>query len=134
MPDSNVETKHLDGGIVQVTVKGALDRQTYRDADRTLQRCIESGSTRLLVDLEAVDFINSTGIGVLVEKFTRAREAGGDLVLLRPSEKVTDVLRLLGLIGDSSAPFTVDDGGGEVAVKFAVFEDRATALARLHAT
>jgi len=44
------------------------------------------------VDLSAVRFINSTGIGVLVSMLTKFRNQGGDMVLINPSEQLQKLL------------------------------------------
>jgi len=58
---------------------------------------LEDGSPRLVLDMADVDFIDSTGLGVLVGGLKRARAAGGDLQLSAPSRTVVKVLRITGL-------------------------------------
>lgn len=61
---------------------------------------------RLTVDLSDVDFLDSTALAELVRGMKRARLAGGDLVLARPSETVKVILELTRL----DAAFVVTDG------------------------
>jgi len=49
------------------------------------------------VDLGRVDFIDSTGLGVLVGALNRARELGGNLQLICAQERVLKLLRITGL-------------------------------------
>jgi anti-anti-sigma factor len=56
--------------------------------------------TRVLLDLEGVDYISSSGIAALQAAAASLREAGGELALLRPSEAVRLALRLAGSAED----------------------------------
>jgi anti-sigma B factor antagonist len=55
---------------------------------------LESGHSKILLNLEAVSYMDSAGIGELVACYKRAREKGGTVKLLRPSGKVQDLLVL----------------------------------------
>ncbi|MBP7147456.1 MAG: STAS domain-containing protein [Acidobacteria bacterium] len=57
----------------------------------------EDGRDRFVVDLEALDYIDSGGLGELVAARQRAREHGGTLVLAAPRGKVRDILALTAL-------------------------------------
>jgi anti-sigma B factor antagonist len=52
-----------------------------------------SGSPNIVLNLRAVDYIDSGGIGVLVGLLVSTRNRGGDLKLVAPNQRVTDVLR-----------------------------------------
>ena len=64
---------------------------------------------RLTVDLSDVDFIDSTALAELVRGMKRARLAGGDLELARPSETVRVILELTRL----DAAFSIVESGAE---------------------
>lgn len=53
--------------------------------------------SRLVLDLEAVTFVDSAGLGALIGAIRRARENGGDAVVCRPRPSVNRVLQLVGL-------------------------------------
>lgn len=57
----------------------------------------EHGTVRL--DLRRVEFIDSSGLGVLVALTASARDGGGDLVLVAPSRSVVRLLQISGLDG-----------------------------------
>ncbi len=65
-------------------------RQQFLDA-------LAEGSTHLILDMSSVEFIDSTGLGVLVAGLKRARSVGGELRLGAPSRTVVKVLRITGL-------------------------------------
>jgi len=53
---------------------------------------IESGQTRVLVNLAEVSYIDSAGLGELLRAFTTIREAGGSLKLENASKRMHDLL------------------------------------------
>src|SRR5690606_25670313 len=57
----------------------------------------EGGATSVVVDLRRVDFLDSTGLGVLVGALKRLRLAGGQLALVCDSEKLLKVFRITAL-------------------------------------
>ncbi len=48
----------------------------------------------MVVDLSAVELIDSSGLGALVAGFDAARDSGGDLKIMSPAEQATMVLEL----------------------------------------
>ncbi len=80
-----------------LSVVGEIDVFTAPSlADRLLELC-DSGSSRVVVELEGVTFIDSTGLRVLIEADRRMRDVDGSLVLLRPSRAVSRLLELTAL-------------------------------------
>lgn len=82
-----------------------------------VRRQFEEGCHRLLLEMLQVDFVDSTGLGILVSCLTTARQRGGDLKLLSPSPRVSDVLaitqadRLFEIFSDEErAVASFDDG------------------------
>ena len=53
--------------------------------------------TRVVVDLSAVEFIDSSGLGALISGLKVARQAGGDLRIAAPTRQVITVLELTNL-------------------------------------
>jgi anti-sigma B factor antagonist len=53
---------------------------------------IAEGKKKIILNLADVDYIDSSGVGELVSSFTAVRNAGGELKLLKLSQKVHDVL------------------------------------------
>lgn len=62
-----------------------------REAVRGL---IAQGKKKIILNLAAVDYIDSSGVGELVGCFTTVRNAGGELKLLNLTQKVHDVLHV----------------------------------------
>jgi anti-anti-sigma factor len=80
-----------------VAVWGEVDLATSPEMHRVLSDALSHGAVDIIVDLQAVEFMDASGVGVLIEVASSAR-AGGGLVLLRgPSRRVLRVLDLLEL-------------------------------------
>jgi len=96
-PMELVITTREVGDRTVVSVVGEVDIASAGALDAVLSEAIASGRTHLVVDLEEVGFLDSTGLGVLVKSLKRTREAGGSLTVVTESERVLKVIRITGL-------------------------------------
>jgi anti-sigma B factor antagonist len=78
-------------------VAGEVDVYTGTTLRDRISDLLDGGAHDLIVDLGRVDFIDSTGLGVLVGALNRARELGGSLQLVCAQERVLKLLRITGL-------------------------------------
>jgi anti-sigma B factor antagonist len=78
-------------------VAGEVDVYTGTTLRDRISDLLDGGVRDLVVDLGRVDFIDSTGLGVLVGALNRARELGGSLQLVCAQERVLKLLRITGL-------------------------------------
>jgi anti-anti-sigma factor len=84
-----------------VLVSGAIDlasRAEVLDAGRAA--LARDGSAGLVLELSGVDFIDSTGIGVIVELAGDAADLGRSFLIRRPSPRVVRILEVTGLAGE----------------------------------
>ena len=81
-----------------LTVAGCLDHQPSPVLRDRLIDLLHEGYRCLVLDLQKVEFLDSTGLGVLVGGLKRARQAGGSLQLVCTQHPVLKVLRVTGLI------------------------------------
>jgi anti-sigma B factor antagonist len=80
-----------------VAVGGEIDVYTAPKLRERLVAVIDSGGHDLIVDLEGVDFLDSTGLGVLVGALKRVREHQGSLRLVCTGERLLKIFRITGL-------------------------------------
>lgn len=71
-----------EGELIQLT--GDLDHVTLPTFEREADALIDSGVTRVVLDLSAVGFIDSSGLSGIIELFHRLRLAGGRLGVACP--------------------------------------------------
>jgi anti-sigma B factor antagonist len=83
------------GGVTIVDIKGRIvlgeESASVRDVIRDL---LSKGHKEILLNLGAVDYIDSMGLGSLVGAFTSVRKQGGELKLLNLTSKVTDLMQI----------------------------------------
>ena len=87
-----------------VVLRGDLDLATAPELRECLVKIIDEGA-RIVVDLDAVDFLDSAGLGILVGGLRRARTRGGDLELVCSHGQVLRPLEITGL----DRTFTIHD-------------------------
>lgn len=82
------------GRIVVIAVSGDVDIATADDLRAHLVQGVECHDL-VVVDLDGVGFMDSTGLGVLVASYNRATARGRHLVVARPQRIVKNALRLV---------------------------------------
>jgi anti-anti-sigma factor len=82
---------------VTVAVTGDVDLLSVADLRRCLSEVLIEGCDLLVVDLGAVTFMDSVGLGVLVSVWKRARMLQVEMVVWRPAPVVSKVLSLTAL-------------------------------------
>lgn len=88
---------HSQGQAYVLAVSGELDLAAASSLEEELSHALESGSQVIVIDLKDLDFIDSTGLSVLVGAHQRAQEAGLQLGLVNPGAQVERLLSLTGL-------------------------------------
>jgi anti-anti-sigma factor len=87
-------TERMREGVVILTLKGRLTVGESASVHERVSQVLASGRANLIVDLSAVDYIDSMGLGSLVHCFTSVKKAGGALKLLRLSKRNVELLLL----------------------------------------
>lgn len=86
-----------EGGRTVVAVEGEIDVYTAPVLREHLNDLVGEGKNHLLIDMSGVDFLDSTGLGVLVGSLKRIRSQDGSLQLVCDQEKILKVFRITGL-------------------------------------
>jgi anti-sigma B factor antagonist len=94
-PTAFAVTTTDDGHDVVLRLAGELDLGSV--ARFTAAAEPHAPSRRFVVDVAAVTFIDSSGLGALVELATRARAGGGTVVLAHPDQRILRLLQLTAL-------------------------------------
>ncbi|WP_411129513.1 STAS domain-containing protein [Streptomyces sp. x-19] len=100
----HVEIRH-HGASAVVTVAGELDHHTADLLRESLEGCIDDGYARLVVDCSPLEFMDSTGLNVLLGARLKAEAAGGGVHLAGMQSVVARVFEITG----AEAVFTVHD-------------------------
>ena len=109
--DLTLESRDIDGRTV-IEVGGEIDVYTAPKLRDTITDLVGAGVYDLIIDLSAVEFLDSTGLGVLVGGLKKVRANDGSLSLICGQDRLLKIFRITGL-----------------AKVFEIHPDQATALA-----
>jgi anti-anti-sigma factor len=90
----------LDDGVRVIAVRGELDLDTAPGLEAPLEEAIVAGDASILIDLAECEFIDSTGIALIVRAWQRLDhdgEGSGRLVVCARNEQVRRVLDITGI-------------------------------------
>ena len=100
------------GDVTILQLIGRLELETgdliLRD---TINRLVEEGQVKLVLDMKEVTRLDSAGIGMLVSKYLTVRRAGGTIKLLHPTERTDHLMDIT-----------------KLTTVFQVFDDEASAV------
>ncbi len=97
------------GNVPIVAVSGEVDVYSAPALQDKIAELIQAGQSTLIVDLGNVSFLDSTGLGVLVEARAATSGAGGSLLVVCSQERILKLFTITGLDG----VFTIHPGVGD---------------------
>jgi len=96
-PRFTVQAQEVDAGTALIVVTGEIHVSSAPRFSGLLQASIDEGRTALVLDLTDVEFIDSTGLGVLLDTLRRLRRIGGHLALVCTNPTVVRLFVVTGL-------------------------------------
>ena len=96
-PEFSLSQEPLDAERHIVAVRGEIDLFTAPDLKSALSEAIESGHTRIVVDLTDTTFLDSTALGVLIGAIKRLRSRGGRLTIVNVDDNIAKTFEITGL-------------------------------------
>lgn len=103
------------GDHMVVEVGGEIDVYTAPRLREQIVELVNAGHYHLVIDIEAVDFLDSTGLGVLVGGLKRVRAHDGGLRIVCTQERLLKVFRITGLTKVFPLHDSVEGAVAEVA-------------------
>jgi stage II sporulation protein AA (anti-sigma F factor antagonist) len=96
---SNSGFEHeFNEGVLHVRLRGEIDHHSAAALRADIDALIyETHPKRLLLDLSAVGFMDSSGLGLIMGRYSLTRELGGEMVILNPTEPISKILSLAGI-------------------------------------
>jgi len=94
-----VQTEELEDGIRAFTVRGELDMSTAPELERALERGLADEEASIMLDLSECEFIDSTGIALIVRAWQKLEGDGGKgrFVLCCINHQVRRLLKITGV-------------------------------------
>jgi anti-sigma B factor antagonist len=81
-----------------VDVDGEIDLYTSQVLQKCLLNLMEQGQKYLVVDLEDVGYLDSTGLGILMNTSGQLQDQGGSLAIVCTNERVLRIFELIGML------------------------------------
>ncbi len=94
--DLSLETRQENDHTI-IEVGGEIDVYTAPKLRECITELVDQGHRDLIIDLEKVEFMDSTGLGVLVGGLKRVRTHEGSLELVCTQERLLKIFRITGL-------------------------------------
>jgi anti-sigma B factor antagonist len=94
--DLTLSTREVDGTTI-VAVGGEIDVYTAPKLRDKITELVADGVFTLVIDMEAVEFLDSTGLGVLVGGLKKVRAHDGSLELICTQDRLLKIFRITGL-------------------------------------
>ncbi len=89
-------SENMIEGVMVLRLEGKLDTQCSPEAEEHLTRLIKAGETRIIVNLEKIDYISSSGLRVLLVAAKQLKAAGGQLRICGVNDFVKEVFEISG--------------------------------------
>ena len=107
-----VSIDESDTGVCVVTIRGELDMGTAPELEDSLRQVTASGNGTVLLNLSNCEFIDSTGVALIVQawqRFDQDADGEGRLVLCCPSKQVRRLLDITGVENSITMHDTLDE-------------------------
>lgn len=98
-----------DGDTLVFVLSGSLDLATAPTVRAALLDAIDKSHHNLIVDLSQLEFLDSTGLGVLISAHRRTAERNGTFRLVISDGAISRLLNITGLIAVFSVYHSLDD-------------------------
>jgi stage II sporulation protein AA (anti-sigma F factor antagonist) len=87
----------FSGGLLVARVLGEIDHHSAAEIRKGIDfEIYEHVPQKLILDMSAVDFMDSSGLGLILGRYAKMKEIGGELVVLNPGENVLKIIKLAG--------------------------------------
>jgi anti-sigma B factor antagonist len=96
MPNSFSISSANEEDFAVIRLDGAVDAHTAPQFEDAVQKVIDDGQKKIVVDCEKLTYISSAGLGVFMGFVEEVREEGGDIKICGLSEKVKQPFEILG--------------------------------------
>ncbi|MBO4980149.1 MAG: anti-sigma factor antagonist [Clostridia bacterium] len=87
-----------NGQTLTVTLKGEIDHHSAVKMRSGIDKLLEeSRPSTLILDLGSIEFMDSSGLGLIMGRYKKMNELGGELIVCNPSDSILKIFRLAGL-------------------------------------
>lgn len=87
-----IETNEIDG-VQVVDLIGKLDTITSPDAETKINELLNAGAQKMVINLERIDYLSSSGLRVFLGAAKKMMATGGKVALCNPNALVSEILQ-----------------------------------------
>ncbi len=87
----------IDNDVLIITVDGGLNADTSEQFVQNIEKLVDAGLKKMIVDCDKLDYISSSGLAVLVRLHNRMKRQGSDVKLASVKGPLASVLQVTGL-------------------------------------
>jgi len=91
------EQKEAQKGYIVLSLIGDLDMWTLPQAKERINELINQKKVKIVLDLEKMNYIDSSGLGFFIGTLKKLRDAGGDLMLINLNAYIYGIFKLIQL-------------------------------------
>ncbi len=104
-----LDTRELQEGITLVSVEGRVIYETEREFQEMIYGLIKSGKVNIVLDMAGLSYINSSGLGLIINLLKQAQSVGGDMKLARLQPDIHNLFSITSLVQVFKIFDTVDE-------------------------
>ena len=88
----------LKNDVLNIKIKGDIDHHTAKNARTEVDNLIlENNPQQLELDLSEVEFMDSSGLGLVLGRYKKQSEFGGKMKIINPTKRIYQILQLAGV-------------------------------------
>ncbi|HHU49925.1 MAG: STAS domain-containing protein [Caldicoprobacterales bacterium] len=88
---------HHEGDAIYITIEGDVSFNNVQDIRKTILENFQDTDKNAVLNLSKVDFMDSSGLSIIITLLKRVKERGGELVLEYPQKPVQRILEISSL-------------------------------------
>ncbi len=94
----NIKTPEERPDVTIIYLKGRLDVHYSAEIEEEINKLIDSGKKKLLISLEEVEYLSSSGLRIFIAISRKLKEINGELKLMKLSETTRKIFKIVELI------------------------------------
>ncbi len=93
----SIKSKYDDKGLWVVKLNGEIDIYTSTELKEELNMLIKDKQIDIKLDCEELDYIDSTGLGILIGILKKLKKSGNNVIIAKPKQNIIKLLKITGL-------------------------------------
>ena len=84
--------------VLNIKIKGDIDHHTAKEVRADIDTLVlESSPKELVLDLSGVEFMDSSGLGLVLGRYKKQSDFGGKMKIINPTRRIVQILQLAGV-------------------------------------